>query len=426
MKKCLKVLSAVLAVSLLSVSLAACNGKPQDDGAKDSGNTKDPEAVVNANIKFFQGWEPTKEMKAAAEKWKEKYQGQVEFIVVPYEQRHTKLVASINSGDAPDVVSIHQSDIPSKVIKKMFQPIDEYINLDHGVFSKSTMDTTFKWDGKYYAALGQQSNPVFLYFNKTMFKNNGVKTPLEYYEEGKWDWNTFRDVCKELTQDTNSDGKTDVYGYAGWIDELFPISNGVDYVKESGNGNVELNTSDPKFVQAAQFYYELANVEKAVYPDHWGWMEGFTGKKVAMMSEKEHIGAMIKEQGFDDEWDIAPFPKAPGAEKPVYLGQYAGWGLSEGAENPKGGMQFVEFMIKDIQEEAKKNPNPAYSEEQRARMAEWGKNIMVCKANSYGKLFELSVEFWREIREGVPVGTVTAKYDPIFKAEINSVFAKSE
>lgn len=46
---------------------------------------------------------------------------------------------------------------------------------------------------------------LYVYYRPSMFKKVGISVPKTYAE--------FLEACRKLTQDTNGDGKTDVYGF---------------------------------------------------------------------------------------------------------------------------------------------------------------------------------------------------------------------
>ncbi|MBZ5798073.1 extracellular solute-binding protein, partial [Burkholderia contaminans] len=56
---------------------------------------------------------------------------------------------------------------------------------------------TAKRDGEIYGGT-PVLNPMGMYYNKKVFKEAGVKTPQEYYDEGKWNWDAFEEVTSKL------------------------------------------------------------------------------------------------------------------------------------------------------------------------------------------------------------------------------------
>jgi ABC-type glycerol-3-phosphate transport system substrate-binding protein len=96
-----------------------------------------------------------------------------------------------------------------------------------------------KYNGKHYGVTSG-AEPMVVFYNKTMFENNGIKTPTEYYKEGKWDWNALKEVGIKLTQDTDKDGTIDQWGFMTWEPLItFLITNDTDLLKKGEKGQIE-------------------------------------------------------------------------------------------------------------------------------------------------------------------------------------------
>jgi len=55
------------------------------------------------------------------------------------------------------------------------------------------------FDGHYYGISNNFMNEVnYFTYNETMFKENGIKTPHEYYAEGNWNLDSFMEICKAV------------------------------------------------------------------------------------------------------------------------------------------------------------------------------------------------------------------------------------
>lgn len=433
MKNLKKILVILIIAALLISAMAACNngsdkdGKTKGDAVQEKTDSKKDNKLDDANIKVFLGYKPSETMLEDAKVFEETYKGKVTWVTSPWETSQIKLMTLISTGESPDLVGTWYQDMPKYAIKKVLQPVNSYIDLENPLFSKDAMELSFKWGKEYYAMAGKQANPIVIIFNKTMFLNNGLKTPLEYYEEGQWNWDNFRNVCIELTQDNDNDGKTDIYGYASWIDELFQLSNGgVDLVVYEADGSVKLNTNDSRFIQAAQFYQDLYVKDKAVHPDHWGWYEAFAGGKAAMIAERSYIGQRLEEQKFKDEWDIAPFPAGPASSANLNSSAFSGWGIATGAKNPKGAVKMAEIFFEQGEERDRNNENEMtkyLTDKQINLLNEMSKSVTASKFNGYSNMWRVANNFWDEVRNGSPVGTTIAKYDPVFQAEIDATIA---
>jgi len=111
---------------------------------------------------------------------------------------------------------------------------------------------------------GGMTNNHALGFNKQLLEAYGLEDPRVLWEKGEWDWDTFRDYCKKLTQDTDGDGQIDQYGFCAWdSDQLeeFMLSNGANIAQ----GTTQQLTS-AKMTEVLKFIYELHNEDNVCYP----------------------------------------------------------------------------------------------------------------------------------------------------------------
>ncbi|HEV2126163.1 MAG TPA: extracellular solute-binding protein, partial [Chloroflexota bacterium] len=113
-----------------------------------------------------------------------------------------KLVTLVSGGTPPDVSIIHPSWASSLLSKGFFLELSDRMKKDKALRSDDILPYAlefYQWQGKQYG-LPYYSGPGLLYFNKTLFDQYGVKTPDKYEREGKWTWETFLQVAKQLTR----------------------------------------------------------------------------------------------------------------------------------------------------------------------------------------------------------------------------------
>lgn len=230
MKKLKQISLFIMVVSMLIMSVGCskgqdvAKGKPDVNG-KPSVNKNVPLKLQNPNISVMTiETEISENLAEASKSFETKYGGKVEFIHITFEDLQSKLVARVSSGSAPDVVWLNNTTIPLYPVKNLLQPVDPYIDISDPIWDVITMDQ-LKWGGKYYG-ITQFIRTHKIFFNKTMFENNGLQTPLELYQAGNWNWNTFAEAGKALTQDLNHDGVIDQWGFMGLLQPFFAIANG--------------------------------------------------------------------------------------------------------------------------------------------------------------------------------------------------------
>ncbi len=123
-----------------------------------------------------------------------------------------KLVTLVSGGTPPDVSIIHPSWATSLLSKGFFLELTDRMKKDKALKADDLLPYAlefYQWQGKQYG-LPYYSGPGLIYFNKTLFDQYGVKTPDKYEREGKWTWETFLEVARQLTK---RDVNPPIYGY---------------------------------------------------------------------------------------------------------------------------------------------------------------------------------------------------------------------
>jgi len=103
-----------------------------------------------------------------------------------------------------------------------------------------------------------------LAFNLQLLQKYNLEDPRELYKRGEWTWDKFIEYCQTLTDDTDGDGKPDVYGYCGFISETFEqllLSNGASVAATTTEELTSAATGE-----VLQMVYDMYNVYKVCYP----------------------------------------------------------------------------------------------------------------------------------------------------------------
>jgi ABC-type glycerol-3-phosphate transport system substrate-binding protein len=122
-----------------------------------------------------------------------------------------KFNAEIMSGKASDVICLNGLPYKKYIDKNIFTDISEIISRDStfdiNQFYKNVIEAC-KYKGKLYAM------PVSFTFDAVQVDKALTDAQKIILEEGGWTWKTFAETALKLSQDKNSDGKTDIYGLA--------------------------------------------------------------------------------------------------------------------------------------------------------------------------------------------------------------------
>ena len=200
-----------------------------------------------------------------------------------------KVLVIAASGDYPDIIYGHYSWFPVALEKKFLTELDPFI-AKAGI-SKSTFFPTaveqFSANGKLYA-VPRETSAIALYYNEDLFKQAGLKSPNDYFAEGKWTWDTYLELAKKLTTDrggrtadqTGFDPNSIVqWGTIAPVNMpygLFPVvySYGGDILDKT---NTACRLNQPAGVQAIAFLRDLVlKYRVAVLPAQaadWSYLE---------------------------------------------------------------------------------------------------------------------------------------------------------
>jgi multiple sugar transport system substrate-binding protein len=119
---------------------------------------------------------------------------------------------------------------------------------------------TFTFDGGQYA-LPEQWSGNFLYYNKKLFAEAGVRPPPGRWDQ-PWGFGEFLDTAKALTKRDRS-GRVAQWGYVdSWVPfyaaALFGMNNGVPWCTPRMNPT-HFNFDNEAFLEGIQFYADLAH-----------------------------------------------------------------------------------------------------------------------------------------------------------------------
>ena len=187
------------------------------------------------------------------------------------------------------------------------------------------------------------ANTYMLAYNKKMLDDAGLEDPRALYERGEWTWDKWREYMLALTQDTDGDGVTDVYGFGSRYDFLLDqmlMSNGTGIA----TGETE-NLSSPEVGEVLDFIYNMYNVDHVAYPwnedDFDSNMLNYQDGKTAFWMEAAWISAPNGYNdaalGFDIVW--CHFPVGPSGNQETnatkIVSSGSGYMIPVGVEDPE-------------------------------------------------------------------------------------------
>jgi multiple sugar transport system substrate-binding protein len=206
-------------------------------------------------------------------------------------------------GGGPDTSSFKLTSTPLFTASGLLANLDGFLAgwKDKDQIEASLYDTMRGASGsKSVYVMPWNTQVLYLYYRPSMFKKVGISVPRNYAE--------FLDACKKLTQDTNGDGKTDVYGFGmrGAKGGQEPWGS---FIWARGGTFADMTT--PQAIQGMQDYVDLF---KNGYAPPTAPMDGFNEIIANFKSGKtamtvHHIGSAVGMiETFGDDVGAFPFP----------------------------------------------------------------------------------------------------------------------
>ncbi len=284
--------------------------------------------------------------------------GEIEWILAPDTPAPflDKLGVLISSGDSPDI-SIGGWGNPTTACKNMFEPLDEYIDLDTPLWEdmKEIVDNQV-YKGKHYYYPHRLMTSFALNYSQKTIDDNGLDDPYELYKQGEWTWDAWRKVMTDFVN-INPDENIGFYGTDTIFTSLI-ATTGTVLVRVNPDGTIDNNIGNPDVTRAMHFYEEL-NRDGITYCDQFGsWVHPTTWAKncdVILFEAMEpewtytaYAEALQNPRGvendiFDTVTDMrfVPFPRDPEADAYYQANSTFGFVVPKGAKNIKGAVEFI-------------------------------------------------------------------------------------
>lgn len=302
--------------------------------------------LENKSITFLASWARNpangKNKDVALELFQTRYGGEVIDIVVPDGERYDKLASLVTTGNSPDFFSAGDMDaFPMGAINAMFQPLDSYIDYtDKWWNDKQALNEQFVFNGKHYVgAVGAEINVLMIY-NKSVVAQTGSADPADLLKEGKWNWDTCRELMNTFCAMSENNYATDGW----WVAQGFSGTTGVPYIGMK-DGKVVNNLNDPLIEDAQNFLYNLRRDDMAYPVWDYGWVSN--PKNIGAGTTLFYpcgIWALTQPDGeyglnnYGDVKDVGfvPMPKCPYVDEYYIPARVTGYMLVSGAPNPEG------------------------------------------------------------------------------------------
>lgn len=312
------------------------------------------------------------------DKFNEQNKGKIEVNIqqIPWDSYWTKLDASLETSEAPDVFWMNVY-INKYVDADLLEPLDSYIkadNLDTSVYSQGRL-TAFQLGGKQYA-LPKGLDTVAVALNTDLFTKYGVDLPKD-----GWTWDDMRTIASQLKDAIAKAGGSEyplvmeLDGQPSWINFLY--QNGGSYLSEDGK---TCGIASDASIDAVQQVVDLMdNGQMAPYSvlSQSKGTDLFVSGQAAMVFIGSWKSSVLEESSIAQAGNVKLIQMPAMAKNNTSTMGGLGYVMSKNCQNKQAAWEFIKYITGYDAEnyEAQKGIDiPAYLKAQDAYVANF-KNI---------------------------------------------------
>ena len=321
--------------------------------------------IKGTTVRVISFEEPATIVKLQVKAFQKHYGCTVKMEIYSWADWQNRILEMVSAGNAPDLAICFDQNFLKYASTGVLQPIDSFIDPDAPLWDSNILNT-YQWKGKTYCVNTNAFDGIVLHYNKNLLENAGLdgkNDPWEVYKRGEWTFEKFRDYAKQLTVTKN--GKTDVWGYASWIDTVFMMAAGGTGIQVNANGSITNTIDKPAELAGIEMIRQLVHEDKSTsFEAQQQHNALFRAQKAAFLAERPSYAVADDSVNNGFEIGMVPLPKLDKNSKHYLPTITQGWGVPVGAKNPKGAMAYIYYS--GVFSEA--NENTAYALESRRKI----------------------------------------------------------
>jgi len=254
-----------------------------------------------------------------------------------------RLAADFAAGTPPDLFLINYRNLGRFAASGAVEPLTDYLANSALIKTSDYYPqalAAFQWNGEQICMPQNISSPV-IYYNKALFDAAGLSYPTD-----AWTWDGFLETAVMMTQDTDNDGVTDLYGF-GIEPTLvraapFVWMNGGDLVDDPA-APTRLALDTPESKEALQWFMALQLVHQvtpdAVAEEAESSLSRFINGRLAMfMDSRRAVPEFRAISAFD--WDAAALPVGKSRASILHADAFC---LAAAGQQKDAAWTFLEF-----------------------------------------------------------------------------------
>ena len=332
----------LLLALILSLSLSGCAEERYEYVDECQRATEDgmlsevyPEIYRGTSVTYVTWKDPDiSEDGVAYDTFEEKYGIQINVQLISQNTAVSTLAADIAAGTQGDIF-LDAGHFPSSL--SVLQPLTTAkIDLENPFWNRSIIKAS-TLDGYPYlidAFSNLETQVDICVYNKRIFRENDIKSPKDYHDEGKWTFENFYFAAKEVSKL----GKE--YTGVGILDETVFGAAGCSFFAYKNN-KIELSM-EPSLMQAMDLFARM-KTEGIAKPDRKGFQEGMQGMAFTTCHGLRKIGYFTAMN--PDDLGATYLPVWNEGDEQQVTAPYRGYGIIEGAKNPVAAGLFLRTYL---------------------------------------------------------------------------------
>lgn len=306
------------------------------------------EELENKTVKWFCFWDINpgegQKISPALELFHSAYDGEIKYIQTTWDKQYDDLASLIVAGDHPDFITACDMELfPRAAIREQIAPFDDYIDLNSELWSdtKEAMDG-YTLNDEHYICISEVTGSEVCIYNKSVIDENGLDQPADLLAQGKWDWNTFRDMMSEFC--STDEG---IYGMDSWYYErALSLTSGVPIISVE-DGVIVNNLNDKNLERVQNFMYDLANIGVVLPKAEFGWGDFparvGTGETLFYIAPTWAL-SNLENYGGSENAMFVPMPKDPESDKYYLAADMNAYAFVKDGPNPEGVAAYLKCL----------------------------------------------------------------------------------
>ena len=258
-----------------------------------------------------------------------------------------RISTAFAGNQAPDVFLVNYREYGQFADSGALEPLGPMLaesdTISEDDFYPIALDA-FRYNGDTLTCIPQNISSLVVYYNVDLFTQANVPLPTE-----NWTLDDFTSAASALTQDTNGDGTTDIYGLVTESSLIryapFIWAMGGEIVDDTDNPT-KLMLDTPEARAGIDWFTSLGEGDLGVVPSNAEVLaeddlSRFMNGRAAMYFQSRRVVPTLRE--IDTfQWDVAPLPQG---DEPAGILHSDALCMNANAKDKDAAWAFIEYML---------------------------------------------------------------------------------